>query len=260
MRLYLTRRTFLSTCIGGSLLTAADLRAQTADIPIASMPFREPPARSTVALVTGPERRKNVTNALLAIDDQVRPRLKLKKRVLIKVNNVSTNNQLAATHIDCLRGVLDYLAPRFKGPVTIGESSAGNTLEGFSNFGYAGLTTEYKSHRVDLVDFNTEGKYVNQVMLDQNAHPIVARLAARLFDPEAFVICATIPKTHNYAVATLSVKNMVLGSGLHQGPKSTETFNHKQLFHAGYGVCAALQDRVFATSAETWKVRRMSFK
>lgn len=61
MALYLTRRNFLSTCIGGLLLTAADLRAHTADIPIASMPFREPPARSTVALVTGPERRTNVT-------------------------------------------------------------------------------------------------------------------------------------------------------------------------------------------------------
>jgi uncharacterized protein (DUF362 family) len=93
---------------------------------------------------------------------------------------------------------------------------------------------EYKSNHVDLVDFNDEGKCVNQVMLDQNAHPIVGRLAVRLFDPEAFVICATIPKTHNYAVATLSVRNMVVGSALHTSPKATETFNHKRFFHAGF--------------------------
>jgi hypothetical protein len=52
-------------------------------------------------------------------------------------------------------------------------------------------------------------------------HPVAVRLAARLFDPEAFIICATVPKTHNYAVATLSVKNMVLGAPLHSGPKAT---------------------------------------
>ena len=33
--------------------------------------------------------------------------------------------QLACTHADALRGILDYLAPRFKGPVTIAESAAG---------------------------------------------------------------------------------------------------------------------------------------
>ena len=43
-----------------------------------------------------------------------------------------------------------------------------------------------------------------------------------------------MPKTHNYAVATLSVKNMVLGAPLHSGPKATERFNHKQSYHAGF--------------------------
>ena len=92
--------------------------------------------RSVVSLVKGEERRKTVAQALEAIDDQIKPVLKRKKYVLIKPNNVSTTNQLAATHADTLHGILDYLAPRFKGPVIVAESSAGHTMEGFDNFKY----------------------------------------------------------------------------------------------------------------------------
>jgi uncharacterized protein (DUF362 family) len=233
VRLYFTRRNFLTTC-AGALLTAAELRAQSPEIPIASLPVAEAPGRSIVALTSGENRRKNVFDALVAIDDQIRPKLRTKKRVLIKVNNVSTTNQLAATHADAIRGILDYLAPRFKGPITIGEASAGNTRTGFDNFRYPALVTEYKSHKIDLVDFNEEEKYVRQALLDENAHPVAVRLAARLFDPEAFIIGAAMLKTHNYAVLSMSVKNMVLGAPLHTSPKGTEKFNHKQSYHAGF--------------------------
>jgi hypothetical protein len=60
--------------------------------------------RSAVALVKGENRRKNITEALMRIDDQIRPVLKLKKSVVIKPNNVATNMQLAATHADTLNG------------------------------------------------------------------------------------------------------------------------------------------------------------
>ncbi|MDZ7639682.1 MAG: hypothetical protein U5J83_15765 [Bryobacterales bacterium] len=48
-----------------------------------------------------------------------------RKSVIIKPNLVSTNRQLAATHADALRGILDYLDTRWRGPVYIAESSAG---------------------------------------------------------------------------------------------------------------------------------------
>lgn len=216
MRVYFTRRNFLTTSVA-TLLAGVEMRAQTPEIPIASLPVAEAPGRSIVALTSGESRRKNVFDALVAIDDQIRPKLKIKKRVLIKVNNVSTNRQPAATHVDALRGIVNYLAPRFTGPITIGESSAGNTRTGFDNFHYADLIKEYKSHTIDLVDFNEEGKYVRQALLDENAHPVAVRLAARLFDPEAFIIGATPPKTHNCAVISMLVKNMVLGAPLHSG-------------------------------------------
>ncbi|MGE5489474.1 MAG: DUF362 domain-containing protein [bacterium] len=233
MPLYFSRRHFLSTG-AGALATVAAMRGQTPAIPVASLPVKEYEPRSTVALVSGDDRRKNVYEALLAIDDEIRPKLKTKKRVLIKPNDVAVVNQLACTHVDALRGILDYLAPRFKGPITIGESSAGDTFTGFRNFRYTDLPKEYKSHEIELVDFNQEGKYVNQALLDQDAHVVPVRLAARLFDPDAYIIGCSLLKSHNYAVVTLGLKNMILGAPLHSPRGAAESFNHKVSYHAGF--------------------------
>jgi uncharacterized protein (DUF362 family) len=234
MRLFFTRRNFLSTGVA-PLLAAPQLRAQSEVIPVASLPVRNYESRSTVALTSGDVRRKNVYEALLAIDDQIRPKLRTKKRVLIKPNNVIGVNQLACTHADAIRGVLDYLGPRTKVPITIAESAAGDTWSGFQNFKYPAVVDEFKSQKVELVDFNEDGRFVPQALLDQDAHVVPVRLAARLFDPDAYVISLSLPKSHNYVVATLAVKNMVLGGALHTGPKQTTgSFNHKASYHAGF--------------------------
>ena len=184
-------------------------------------PFPELEPRSTVALIHGEDRRKNVHDALLAIDRQILPKLKNKKYVVIKPNNVNTVNQLAATHVDAIRGILDYLAPRFKGPVVVAESSAGLTQQGYENFKYTLLPKEFPKQKVSLVDLNEEAKYKTIGLLDADLHVVPVRLAARLFDPEAFVICSCMLKTHNTVIASMSIKNMVLGAPLHQAPKET---------------------------------------
>ncbi len=196
-------------------------------------PFPPLQTRSTVAIVQGEERRRMIYESMVAIDDQIRPKLKGKKYVVIKPNNVSTTIQLAATHADALRGILDYLAPRFKGPIYIAESSAGNTMEGFENFKYKAVAAEHKSQKVGLIDLNEEARHVLLPLIDFDLHIVPARLAARLFDPDAFVICSAILKTHNMTVATLSVKNMVLGAPLHQAPKETTRWNDKRRYHVG---------------------------
>jgi uncharacterized protein (DUF362 family) len=196
-------------------------------------PFPALETRATVSLVQGENRRKMIYEALLAIDDQIKPKLKNKKSVIIKPNNVSTTLQLAATHADALRGIMDYIAPRFKGPVYFAESSAGNTMEGFDNFKYTTVASEYKSQPVKLIDLNEEAKFIVLPLIDFDLHVVPAHLAARLFDPDAFIISAAMLKTHNMAVATLSTKNMVLGAPLHQAPKETSRWNDKRRYHVG---------------------------
>lgn len=189
---------------------------------------------SPVALIQGEDRRKNAHDALAAIDDHLRPLLKRKKYVLIKPNFVSVEKQLAATNADTIRGILDYIAPRFKGPVVIAESSRDSTTQGFETYHYNRIPGEYRAQKIQLIDLNEEGKYQPLQIVDANVHFMPVRLAARLFDPEAFVISAAILKTHNYAVATMSVKNMCMGAPLHSPAKETNKWHDKTKYHAGY--------------------------
>ena len=195
-------------------------------------PFPPLATRSTVSLINGEDRRKNVYQSLVAIDGQIKPKLKGKKYIIIKVNNVTTTNQLGASHVDALRGILDYFETRFKGPVMIAESSAGDTLQGFENFKYASVIPEYKSLKVSLLDFNREAKYILLPLINFDVHVVPVRLAARLVDPDAFVMCSAVMKTHNIAIVTLSVKNMVLGAPLHQAP-GEKPWNDKRRYHVG---------------------------
>jgi uncharacterized protein (DUF362 family) len=229
----MTRRELLTAGAAGLALSLSARRALAqapAPMPAPILPLQ---SRSLVSLIKGEDRRKNVFEALMAIDKDIAPVLKTKQYVVIKPNNVSTVNQLAATHADTLRGQLDYLERRFKGQVIIAESSAGTTMEGFENFRYTRLPGEYKSLDIRLEDLNQEAKWQVLPVLDADLHLQPVRLAARLLDPDAFILCSAILKTHNVTVATLSVKNMTLGAPLHQAPRETKHWNDKRAYHGG---------------------------
>ena len=172
--------------------------------PLAGQSFAGPTdKRATVALIKGDSRAKNITAALEAIDKEVMAVLKTKKYVLIKPNFVNTQNQLAASNVEAMDGILDYLKTRFKGPVVIGESSTGDTLQGYRNFKFERLVTDRKAQKVELVDFNREPNHKRVAQLDFDLHSKPARFAGRLFDPDAYIINSGVMKTHNVAVATL---------------------------------------------------------
>lgn len=231
MALPFSRRQFLAAGSGSLLASAASWAAQAP----APLPQPIPPLtkRSRVSLIRGEDRRKNVYESLKAIDDQILPALRKRRYVVIKPNNVSTVNQLASTHVDTVRAILDYVTERFKGPIVIAESSAGDTMQGFERFLYPRLPGEYKSRNIELMDLNKEAKYQVLPVLDADLHPTPVRLAARLLDPDAFVISAGCLKTHNVVVATLGIKNMTLGAPLHQAPGETTRWNDKRKYHGG---------------------------
>jgi uncharacterized protein (DUF362 family) len=188
--------------------------------------------RSRVSLLRGTSRRKLVHDALLAIDAELAPALKRKKYVLIKPNLTSVVNQVASTHLDALCGIMDYLAPRFKGPVVIAEAASAETPVGYDNFKYAQLLSEFRSRQITLIDLNQEARAVVVPLVDADLRPMPVRLAARLLDPDAFILCAAIPKTHDTVVATLAVKNMAQGAPLHS-LKGEARWHDKAKIHTG---------------------------
>ena len=211
----MTRRTLLA--LGGAAFVS---RGQT--------------ARSTVAVTHGDDRRTNVYHALLAIDDQIRPRLAGKKYVLIKPNCVAVNNQLGSTHADTLGAVLDYLEPRFRGPIVIADSSKDCTWDAFENFRYQRVIAEHGGQRIRLVDLNEDPGFVTQQIIDRNLHLTTVKLAGRLFDPDAFILGCAILKAHDNVVATLSVKNLVMAAPLHNPRGEKTEWHHKYAYHSGY--------------------------
>ena len=229
------------TPVQGGIPGATPGRGRGAGMPIPEpftvpvKPFTPVDFRSTVSLVRGESRRKMIHDALLAIDEEIKLKLARKKYVLIKANLTSVTSQLASTHPDAISGVLDYLGPRFKGPIIIAESSSADTMAGFESFKYADIVSEFKPQRVSLLDFNRDGAYTVVPTIDSDIHITPCRIAARLTDPDAFVISAAIPKTHDSMIMTGAVKNMAMGSALRSAPGVSPVWSDKRRIHVrGY--------------------------
>jgi len=172
-------------------------------------------------LVKGDERRENVRRALELIKDEVAPEV-AGKRVVIKPNFVSISRQLAATHVDATRGILDFLQEMETQSLIIAEGACGSTEEGYENFGYTALVDEYG---VELRNLNTD-TYEYLYVMDSHLHLLPLRIAKTILEPDVYIISACNLKTHDSVVATLSLKNLLVGmilyddkSAIHQGTK-----------------------------------------
>ena len=182
------------------------------------------PAR--VSLVKGNDRRQITYQALKSIEDDVLASIEGKKKILIKPNFVVTNRQLAATHVDAIRAILDFLKPNFKGEIIVGESTAsrGGTFEGFKNYGYLPLEKEYN---VKLVDLN-KGTYEYRYIFGKGHRPQPIRIISTFLEPDLYIISAAKMKTHDRVVATLSLKNVLLGAPLNDYKKNDKWLTHSE--------------------------------
>jgi uncharacterized protein (DUF362 family) len=166
----------------------------------------QPTKKSVVGLIRGDDRYDNVRRALEAISETVD--LHAVRRPLIKPNFVSTTRQLAATHVDAVRAVLDFLRERGVGHVDIAEHAAGeSTMEGYRNYGYLSLCDEYD---VELIDLAQED-WVDGFVYDDSLARLPVKLARRIVESD-FRVSVNPIKTHNCVVVTLSIKNMAIGA------------------------------------------------
>jgi len=172
-----------------------------------------------VSLVKGDWRRKNIFDSLKFLEKDIKEKIG-GKTVLIKPNFVSVEVQKAATHIDHIRGILDFLKGFYQGKVIIAEGAAGDTQEGFRNFGYFDLQKEY-SFKIEFLDLNKDDFEEFQISKREKI-----RIARTILNPAFFIISAAKLKTHDTVIATLSLKNLAVGmivggdkSKIHQGIK-----------------------------------------
>jgi uncharacterized protein (DUF362 family) len=194
-----------------------------------------------VSLVKGGSRRENTRKSLELIDGDIKRGLG-SRRLLIKPNFVSASIQLAATHIDHIRGLLDFFTGVYRGKAVIAEASAGDTERGFRNFGYYRLLDEYD---IELLDLN-RGPFETVALEDSAGRPVEVKVAGMLMDRANYIVSAARLKTHDAVVVTLSVKNMAMGcvrvldkAKAHQGVRRTN-LNIARLAGAAWPDLAAI--------------------
>ncbi len=167
-----------------------------------------------VALIRGDDRYDNIAQALELLTDSGRGSTPLaealsgRKHVLVKPNFVTAHRPLAATHVDAVRAVLDFVREHYDGRVTIAEGpSIHRAAEGFRRYGYEPLARAYGA---TLMDLNHDEPFPVEVY-DWKLRPLRLHLARTVVESD-FRISVSPPKTHDVVIVTLSLKNMIMGA------------------------------------------------
>jgi uncharacterized protein (DUF362 family) len=179
-----------------------------------------------VSLIKGQDRREVVRRSLEPLGDDIRRHL-ASKQPIVKPNLVSPTIQLASSHVDHVRGILDFLTSIYKRNVIIAEASCYDTKEAYRNFGYGDLALEYP---VELVDLN-DGPFECITVSGGNGRTLTLKVACLLLDSTKYLISSAKMKTHDTVVVSLSIKNLAMGSifsgdkkSVHQGIKETNKY------------------------------------
>ena len=176
-----------------------------------------------VSLIKGKNRREITRRSLERIAGDIETGIR-SRQIVIKPNFVSSMIQLASSHVDQIRGILDFLAPFQKGKIIVAEAACYGTWGAYRTFGYTSLIDEYDVELVDLNDGPSETLWIT----NQEEKVIPVKVSRLLLDTHTYLISAAKVKTHDTVVVTLSIKNTAIGSIVgsykklvHQGMKYT---------------------------------------
>ena len=164
-----------------------------------------------VGLAKTGRRRSNVFQALDNIRADLTP--KVREQVLLKPNFLSSTNQLASSHVDAMRGALDFLLSTPQPPKEVIIAEGANEKfsgEAFQIFGYEALQAEYDVP-IRLVDLHQETEWVEAKVFLARRDEETVRMPKTVLDCPC-TISVAIAKTHDAGVVTLAMKNMIMGT------------------------------------------------
>lgn len=168
-------------------------------------------SKVNVGLARRENRRQNVFGALDLIRDDAIP--KLAEQVMLKPNFLSSENQLASSHADAMRGAIDFLLSVPNPPEEILIAEGGNeeySGQAFENFGYHALKREYDIP-IRLVDLNRETRWETVPILLDDRTEYAVHMPKTVLDCPCTISMA-VAKTHDVTVVTLALKNMIMGT------------------------------------------------
>lgn len=224
------RRDFLRTSLMGGIALA-----YTGPLTFGSPVSVVPQMPSKVALTYGGNRADLAFRSLHFFSKEIREAIG-NKLVVLKPNNVSTTIQLASTHAETLEGVLEFLRSikKLKNTVIAESAASGATLDGYSNFGYMSVAEKYG---VRLIDLDQQKIEIVHVFDEKDFRPHPVRMSSLLLDSNSYLISVARMKTHDRVVATLSLKNIVVGAPVKDpgfafgSARKPGTVNDKSIVH-----------------------------
>ena len=224
----LHRRDFIRTSLFGGI-AAATIPAYAMEA-LAEQTKVTVDANSRVSLVTGADRADMAFRALQPFSSEISQAIG-NKRIIVKPNFVASNIQLSATHKDTLEGILEFYKSINKlENVVVAESPAdGPTMVAYDNYGFIPIAEKYK---VKLLDLDENPFQLIYLIDELDFRPKPVRVSSLLMDRNNFVMSVARMKTHDRIIATLSLKNIVVGAPI----KVTDTAtgrrrNDKPLVH-----------------------------
>jgi uncharacterized protein (DUF362 family) len=167
--------------------------------------------QARVGLARGESRRANVYRALDLVRTDIEA--KLAPQVMLKPNFLSSKNQLASSHVDAVRGAIDFLMSTTRPPQEVIIAEGGNedySGQSFENFGYLALQDEYDV-TIRLVDLHQETNWVETPIILADRSETVVRMPKTVLDCPCTISMA-VAKTHDVCVVTLALKNMIMGT------------------------------------------------
>lgn len=164
-----------------------------------------------VALISGQKRYQNIYQALGLIKDEIKEKIAGKQKIVIKPNLCVRNNQLAITHVEAVKTLLDFLIKEEGidiSKVTIAEGPFDGPLkDSLKNYGYLDKLANYP---VKFIDLNYDDFQEFKIFWNKK-HSVKIKLAKTILDSD-FIISICPPKTHDSVITTLTLKNLLVGA------------------------------------------------
>lgn len=159
------------------------------------------PAR--VALASASSREEAVARAIDLVHDDLLE--KIGRRVLVKPNFLSSTHRLSSTRVDAVKPVIAFLKQTGAADVFIAEGGSRSTAQALDNFGYRALLVSELIRAVDLNHVPHPLRF--EVMTA--AGGVQQADYADIRSMADTVISVPVAKTHDSAMVTMSVKNMM---------------------------------------------------
>lgn len=161
-----------------------------------------------ISLTKSPNHKDGVFNCFDNLKADLEKKLEKLSEIVIKINFVVTERELATTPIEAVAEFISFIKPFYKGRIVIAEEATeGNTEEAFRKYGFTEIAK--KDSQISLLNLKNDETIKAELYYPQGK--LVLPLSKKMVETD-FLVSITRPKTHDSVVVTLGIKNVLVGA------------------------------------------------